>query len=213
LSQPTSIQPGGPQSKPKGAPGTAALWLSILGFCGITALIGVVLGFLAMSEAKKTGQSTTKGLLAVIIGFVWLVPLSIAVIVSGFAGGGSNSTTTPTTTPSAQVSESTAPTPSPSPSPDGDATDQLRAELIALGFTCKIGDQELRSGQCTKGSYEDPEYGETSLEFLNIIPDESGKPLVEGSLFPETAKQLKDFGLEVLGDDGSGQGTVVVVTG
>ena len=42
-------------------PGTGALWLSIFGFCGITAILGIILGFTAISQAKRIGAPTTKG--------------------------------------------------------------------------------------------------------------------------------------------------------
>ena len=54
------------------APGTGALWLSILGFCGVTALLGVILGFFARSDARKRGLSTGTSNAAIIVGFLWI---------------------------------------------------------------------------------------------------------------------------------------------
>lgn len=52
----------------------ASLVCSLLGFfCGITAIIGVVLGFLGMSETKRTGQEGHGLALAgTIVGGVWI---------------------------------------------------------------------------------------------------------------------------------------------
>ena len=50
-----------------------AMWLSILGFCFVTAVIGVILGFLAMNDAKKAELPRPgTALAAVIIGSGWL---------------------------------------------------------------------------------------------------------------------------------------------
>ena len=65
-----------PQTK---SPGTAALVLSILGFCGFTAILGVILGFVARGEAKRKGLGTGKATAAIVIGLVWLAPIVIAV--------------------------------------------------------------------------------------------------------------------------------------
>jgi DNA polymerase-3 subunit epsilon len=53
--------------------GLWAMWLSILGFCFVTAVIGVILGFLAMNDAKNAGLPRPgTALAAVIIGSGWL---------------------------------------------------------------------------------------------------------------------------------------------
>lgn len=69
-----------------------ALVLSILGFCGITAIIGVVLGFVGRGKAKEVGKGVGQATAAIIIGFAWIV-LSII----GFAVTGGDTDTTTTT--------------------------------------------------------------------------------------------------------------------
>jgi len=75
-------------------PGTAALVLSVLGFLtGITAIIGIVLGFNARAKAKRNGQSTAKSVAAIVIGAIVLVSL----LIIGIVGGGSEESKTDTT--------------------------------------------------------------------------------------------------------------------
>jgi ribosomal protein L40E len=70
-----------PQSQKK--PGTAALILSALGFLtGITAIIGIILGFSARAKAKRSGQSTSNSVAAIVIGASALVFFLIIGIVS-----------------------------------------------------------------------------------------------------------------------------------
>lgn len=68
-----------------------ALVLSILGFCGITAIIGIVLGFVGRGKAKEVGKGVGQATAAIIIGAAWLV---LGVI--GFAVSGEDLTTTTT---------------------------------------------------------------------------------------------------------------------
>src|SRR6056297_2069991 len=68
-----------------------ALVLSILGFCGITAIIGIVLGFVGRGKAKEVGKGVGQATAAIIIGAAWLV---LGVI--GFAVSGGDTTTTTT---------------------------------------------------------------------------------------------------------------------
>ncbi|MDE0975556.1 MAG: DUF4190 domain-containing protein [Candidatus Nanopelagicales bacterium] len=67
-------------------PGTAAVVLSVLGFLtGITAIIGINLGFKARAKAKFNGQSTTKSIAAIVIGaiaLVWFVIIGIVPVLS-----------------------------------------------------------------------------------------------------------------------------------
>ena len=75
-------------------PGTAALILSALGFLtGITAIIGIILGFNARAKAKRNGQSTTKSVAAIVIGAIVLVSF----VIIGIVGGGSEDSKTGTT--------------------------------------------------------------------------------------------------------------------
>lgn len=66
-----------------------ALVLSILGFCGITAIVGIVLGFVGRGKAKEVGKGVGMATAAIIIGAAWLV---LGVI--GVAVGGGDTTTT-----------------------------------------------------------------------------------------------------------------------
>ena len=50
-----------------------ALVLSILGFCGITAIVGIVLGFVGRSRAKEVGKGVGMSTAAIVIGAAWLV--------------------------------------------------------------------------------------------------------------------------------------------
>ncbi len=68
-----------------------ALVLSILGFCGLTAIIGIVLGFVGRGKAKEVGKGVGQATAAIIIGAAWLV---LGVI--GFAVSGGDTTTTTT---------------------------------------------------------------------------------------------------------------------
>ena len=70
-----------PQSQKN--PGTAALILSALGFLtGITAIIGIILGFSSRAKAKRNGQSTSNSVAAIVIGASALVFFLIIGIVS-----------------------------------------------------------------------------------------------------------------------------------
>ena len=66
-----------------------ALVLSILGFCGITAIIGIVLGFIGRGRAKEVGKGVGQATAAIVIGSAWLVIGLIGLAV----GAGSTDTT------------------------------------------------------------------------------------------------------------------------
>lgn len=81
---------------PGKAPGivTAAMWLSILGICGITAIVGIILGIVGRGKAKAAGAGVGRSTAAIVIGIAWLVILPLIAIATG-GGGGSGSLTEP----------------------------------------------------------------------------------------------------------------------
>jgi hypothetical protein len=189
-------------------PGTGALWLSIFGFCGITAILGIALGFTAMSQAKKLGVSQTKGLLAVVIGFLWLIP---GALIWGFAALSTNqSAGSPGMgTPSSTFTSRAPVTPSPSGGAESDAV-LVQRKLRDMGFKCELVNVNTLTSQCAKGKWQDQTYGEIDREFVNFFPTDAGEADIEGYVLPDTAKALKKFGVKSLGDDGSGMGTVLI---
>ena len=72
-------------------PGTvvAGFVLSLLGFFVITAIIGVILGAVGLSTAKRAGKGVGLAWAAIIIGGGWLLILALVAI----SGGGSDSNT------------------------------------------------------------------------------------------------------------------------
>lgn len=111
MSSPTPPPPPGPvvvvHQYPSKTPGTAALVLSILGFCGITAILGIILGFTSRAEAKRLGLSTAKGTAAIIIGLLWIAPVAIGMTVAAF----SNTSPSNTSTPGPVASSASSPAP------------------------------------------------------------------------------------------------------
>ncbi len=124
---PESSQPGptGPEDKPDRVeqivfikapktPGTGALWLSILGFCGVTAILGIVLGFVARKEAKDNEASAAKANAAILIGAAWIAIFVLGVIVgalnpdSAKTASSASGTASPTVTASAPASSPSA---------------------------------------------------------------------------------------------------------
>lgn len=47
--------------------------LSVLGFCGITAIVGVILGFVGRKEAKEVGKGVGLSTAAIVIGAAWIL--------------------------------------------------------------------------------------------------------------------------------------------
>ena len=71
-SQPPAETPPSPSAKTP----TIVVWalvLSIAGFCGITAIVGIVLGFVGRGKAKEVGKGVGMSTAAIIIGVAWLV--------------------------------------------------------------------------------------------------------------------------------------------
>jgi hypothetical protein len=198
------------QSPPPPSPGTAALILSILGFCGAFAIVGIIMGFAAIAQAKRTGASNTKGVLAVVIGIVWFIPL----IIGGVIAITSSSTQAPSTSSPSVAVPSAAPSSRPSSqSPAAEPDKEAQEMLTKMGFTCAYLGNADSAVQCTKGTYVDDVYGEIDQEFVNFFPAPAGTLKVEGSVFPKTAKKLKKFGIRNDGEDGTGMGTVWVRAG
>ena len=171
--------------RPYGSPGTGALWLSILGFCGITALLGVILGFVALSEARRRGASTTKATLAIVIGLVWLLPLAIGA--ANMAATWSSGSTA-----SASATVRVAAESSPTPIVSSTSAREVESALVRLKFTCDGAKGVQGWVQCRKGTYDDPVYGPSPVEMVNIWADfeSSGTGRVEGYVKPTTFKRL-----------------------
>ena len=96
---------------------TAAFILSCLGFCGITAIVGIVLGFVGRGQAKRAGKGEGLALAAIIIGAAWLVIAVIGGIVSAGSGGTSSSqSSSPQSTVSTPSAEALPASAAPAPS-------------------------------------------------------------------------------------------------
>ncbi len=171
--------------RPYGSPGTGALWLSILGFCGITALLGVILGFVALSEAKRRSASTTKATLAIVIGFVWLVPFAVGAMGSANMWSSASSSSAPATSRPVSGASPTAIVTSAS-------ARAVESILVRLKFTCDGAKGVQGWVQCRKGTYDDPVYGPSPVEMVNIWADyeSTGTGRVDGYVKPATYKQL-----------------------
>mgnify|MGYP003565233222 FL=1 len=88
-SSPPPPPPSGPPIQPTSrakTPGTVitGFVLSLLGFFVITAIIGIILGAVGLSAAKRAGKGVGLAWSAIIIGSAWLLIL----VVVGLAGGG-----------------------------------------------------------------------------------------------------------------------------
>ena len=94
--------------------------LSLLGFCGITAVIGLVLSLVGRKEAKAAGRGVGLNLAAIVIAGLWLLMFALS-MVGGALSGPSTSTTasTPSANPaaSASVEETKEPIATPSATP------------------------------------------------------------------------------------------------
>jgi len=178
-------------------PGSGALAFSICGFFGITAIIGVILGFVARAKAKKSGQSTAMATSAVVIGAFWLLIFAI-IITSSASDNSATSTSTSQPIPTASSTSN-------SKEPVEESTqDKTISYLKKQKFKCSApsGIEELV--QCRKGSVKVPVYGTQPKELANI---ELGTGSINGYALPATVKALSKFGVESEGDDGSGFGT------
>ncbi|MDE0975522.1 MAG: DUF4190 domain-containing protein [Candidatus Nanopelagicales bacterium] len=77
-----SSQTPNPPSVPAKTPGIviAALVLSIFGLTGITAIAGVILGFIGRRKAKQAGKGVGMATAAIAIGAAWLVLLAFGAL-------------------------------------------------------------------------------------------------------------------------------------
>ena len=134
------------------APGGGALALSILGIfsCGVTSIIGLILGVLARRKAKATNQATAKATSAIVVGAVVLSFIAVA-IVGGLIGqsqlenadqvaGGSGSSSTGAAT---QDDASAGPS-SPSPENASQAFESLLVNGLIGTSTCKTFEGQLK---------------------------------------------------------------------
>lgn len=71
-----------PQAKTPGIV-LVALVLSIFGITGITAVLGIILGFIGRGKAKRSGKGSGMALAAIIIGAGWLVLIAFGSLVGG----------------------------------------------------------------------------------------------------------------------------------
>lgn len=191
-------------ANPYGTPGTGALWLSIFGFvCLIPAVIGIILGFSALREAKRRGVSGVKAGWAIGIGLAWIVPS--AIFWFAILGGVTSSTTSST---------ESAPTPSETSVQEEPATTEAEqpSELIDLvealeesGFKCTPPGGTLQLVQCTKGEVEVENYGKQPAQTINI---EYSTGSVSGFAKAKTLKLIGEYvSVDDYGDDGTGSGT------
>lgn len=109
-------------------PGTPALILSILGFFGITAILGVILGFVARKEARRTGVSTNKANAAIAIGLIWIGLTVLGVILGNVADSGT--TDSPTTATAIATTQD--------PDPSATITDPTGAAQSPTIITCEV---------------------------------------------------------------------------
>lgn len=90
--------PGAPAPEKAGGTAIASLVLSVLGvFCGITAIIGIILGAVELNKIKR-GESSQKGrglaIAGVVIGAIVLTGSIILTLISLATGGFSFEVTT-----------------------------------------------------------------------------------------------------------------------
>lgn len=194
---------------PHGTPGTGALWLSIFGFvCGIPAILGIIFGIGARREAKQRGKSPAKANWAIFIGLLWLLPAAFIFVV-GFLGlrpppPGEEPRSSETTSRSEQV-ESEPQNAIDAPDEDRVELSKLRFNLQQSGFTCSEPDGALELIQCEKGRVNDPEYGSTPIQLVNI---ELGTGDVHGYAKPKTLETIEEYvTVDDFGPDGSGTGS------
>ena len=193
---PQPIIVNAPPSGPYGTPGTGALWLSIFGICGITAILGIIFGIAAYREAKRRNVGQAKATWAIVIGIAWLIPMifSWSVLGWGFNSATSNSTSTSTTTSSGEVITADAKA----------EVIGLSNELIKMGFECNgpIGDILLVT--CTEGEIEVEGYGMQPVQRISI---QLSTGEVHGFAKPESIAKVEEFvSVDDLGDDGTGTG-------
>ena len=196
-----------PGAQPK-APGGPALVLSILGFCYVTAIIGVIWGFAARKQARQLGLSEKKSLAAIVIGLIWIVPTTIGVVISASQSDPSD-VSVPTTPSSGRTVEPLTELEKRSlynNSPNQQALLALRKR----DFQCTPPSGVIELVQCRKGTVTVEPYGKQPKELVNLELAEVRTGSINGYVLPRTARLLEKFGVQNLGDDGSGTGTVTI---
>lgn len=74
----------GTPTKKKTNPVNVSLILGVLGFCGVTAIIGLIFGIIALNESKRNeGNGKVIAIIAIAINAFWLVLLVFGLIVGG----------------------------------------------------------------------------------------------------------------------------------
>jgi len=187
-------------------PGGGALFLSIIGFFVITAVIGIILGFMARSDAKKNNLGTGRATAAIVIGLLWFVPFILGAVL-GESNRDSVTTSTQSSSPAVEINiEPVNPESVAGKTPQESAISALEKRK----FKCTGPSGTIDLVQCRKGTVKVPTYGTQPKELLNI---ELGTGNMSGYVTPSVAKSLSKYGLENLGDDGTGTGVVNVDNG
>ncbi len=107
-SEPDSTAVAPPSPGPaSGKTPAIVVWALVLSILGITAVVGLILGFVGRGQAKKAGAGVGMATAAIIIGAAWIVLL----VINGIFGSSDSTSTAPTA-----PSSSEAPTASPLPS-------------------------------------------------------------------------------------------------
>jgi hypothetical protein len=182
--------------------------LSILGFCYVTAIIGVIWGFAARKQARQLGLSEKKSLAAIVIGLIWIVPTTIGVVISASQSDPSD-VSVPTTPSSGRTVEPLTELEKRSlynNSPNQQALLALRKR----DFQCTPPSGVIELVQCRKGTVTVEPYGKQPKELVNLELAEVRTGSINGYVLPRTARLLEKFGVQNLGDDGSGTGTVTI---
>ena len=170
-----------------------ALVMSIIGFCGVTAVIGLILGIVSRKQAIRADAPTGKSTAAIVISSIWIALIGVGMISSAVGGGKTNTTNPiPSASPSASVTSK-------------GVSDLVRAELKSLGFKCTGQRGAVANDQCRKGSYKDKKYGSSPLEMVNVtFNDSTAGQTIDGYVYPSTFKKLKPLGVSSNGSAGKG---------
>jgi hypothetical protein len=111
---------------------TWAFVLSVLGICGVTAAIGIVLGFLGRKKAQEVGKGTGLATAAIVIGAAWLVLIAIGALI-----GGGTSDTPDTSVVEETIEQDTEPQSAPeaAPQPSEESTEETLLTFTPLDIT------------------------------------------------------------------------------
>lgn len=161
---------------------------SILGWAsfGLLGVVGVVMSAVGLKQTRVSGKGKGLAIAAIIIGGLSLLSI----------GNLFRSADTPTPAPQPVASPAVA---APSPSPSIALGDAVVAVLTKAGFDCST--QGVVGRQCVKGKYNDPVYGESHREVINIYDATDTTPEnIDGFATPKTFKLLEPLGLYRYGD-------------